>query len=288
MQQTYLILGACGMAGHMLAAYLSEQGAEVVGFARHESPVCRTVLGDARDETRLRQVLAEVHADVVINAIGVLNRAVDRHLANGIYLNSFLPHFAAECCDAVGSRFVHISTDCVFTGARGGYVETDVPDETSWYGRTKALGEVVDSSHLTIRTSIIGPELNAQGVGLFHWFMQQSAPVQGYARVDWSGVTTLELARFVWMLRDAELTGLYHLTNNEKISKLELLRLFDAHRAHPIEISPAEEPVSDKSLRSTREAPGGYTVPSYARMVDEQAEWIAAHAELYPAYEVRV
>ncbi|MCI7056328.1 MAG: SDR family oxidoreductase [Selenomonas bovis] len=288
MRQTYLILGACGMAGHMLAAYLSEQGAEVVGFARHESPVCRIVLGDARDEARLRQVITEVHADVVINAIGVLNRAVDRHLANGIYLNSFLPHFAAECCDAVGSQFLHISTDCVFSGRRGGYVETDVPDETSWYGRTKALGEVVDGNHLTIRTSIIGPELNPQGVGLFHWFMQQRGSVAGYAQVAWSGVTTLELAKFIWRLRTEELTGLYHLTNNEKIAKRDLLKLFNAYRSHPVEIRSQEDPVSDKSLCSMREGLSGYAVPSYTQMVEEQAAWIAAHAALYPEYEVRV
>lgn len=284
----YLVLGACGMAGHLLAAYFAEQGAEVVGFARRESPACSTLVGDARDAVRLRQVILDVRADVVVNAVGVLNRAVDRHLADGIYLNSFLPHFVAECCDEAGSRFVHISTDCVFSGARGGYVETDVPDAASWYGRSKALGEVVDGAHLTIRTSIVGPELNPRGVGLFHWFMQQRGAVQGYAHVLWTGVTTLELARFLWSLRDAELTGLVHLTNGEPIAKLDLLKQFNAYRRTPVAIRPAEQPASDKSLVTARALPRGYAVPTYAAMAEAQAAWIARHAAWYPWYEVSV
>ena len=283
----YLILGCCGMAGHMLGAYLQEQGAEVIGFARRDNHICKTEIGDARDTDRLHQVIVDARADVVVNAIGILNRAVDINIANGIYINSYLPHFAARSAAEAGSMFFHLSTDCVFSGQRGGYNESDLPDEVSWYGRTKALGEVTAGEHgLTIRTSIVGPEINSSGVGLFHWFMQQTDTVQGYREVFWSGVTTLELAKFIWFLRATDYKGLLHLSNNHKISKYNLLSLFNRYRRQQVHIVPVDEPVSDKTLFCTQSV-AGYHVPTYEKMIDDQANWIKSHEELYSMYEVK-
>lgn len=280
----YLILGARGMAGHVVALYLKEQGNEVRGFARQPSPVCDTIVGDALDANTVHEAIYANHYDAVINCVGVLNRAVDRNLTNGIFLNSYFPHFVADCCDDVGAKFIHISSDCVFSGRSAGYVETDIPDEHSYYGRSKYLGEVTSGLHLSFRTSIIGPELKEGGVGLFNWFMHESNPVSGYARVMWSGVTTIELSKAIGKAVEQNLSGLYFLSNNEMISKHDLLCLFNKYcQGGKAEILKADLPISNKTLICTRND-FEYKVPSYESMVRDMSEWIQAHKELYGQY----
>ena len=278
----YLILGVNGMAGHMIAAYLQEQGQSVLGFARNKSPICPTRVGDIRDQAVLEQLLEADAFDYVINCIGVLNQAVDRNLSEGIYLNSVLPHLLAERLQAKKAKLIHISTDCVFEGTKGHYTEQDWPDAKSYYGRSKALGEVIDDRNLTVRTSIVGPELKPDGIGLLHWFMSQVGTVNGFDRVIWSGVTTLQMAKFI--LQDAEKpqTGLYHLVNNETISKYDLLQMFNQNcRQSLIKINRDSTPRCDKSLLNTYPS---VPVPSYEEMVKELAEWMGRHAELYRQY----
>lgn len=280
----YLVLGANGMAGHMIAAYLQEQGHSVLGFARSESPVCPTYIGDIRNQAQLEEVLSRRRFHYVVNCVGILNRAVDRNLAEGIYLNSVLPHLLAERLRDTPAKLIHISTDCVFEGTRGNYTEHDQPDAASYYGRSKALGEVIDGRNLTVRTSIIGPELKTDGVGLLHWFLMQKEAVNGFDRVIWSGVTTLQLAKFI--SRDAERprTGLYHLVNNQTISKYGLLCLFNRFcREEKIEIRRATEPECDKSLRNT-DTDSSDLPPGYEKMTAELAEWMRRHPELYRQY----
>ncbi len=279
----FLILGSSGMAGHIVSAYLGQQGHTVTGFARTSSPIRRTILGDASDSQKLRQVLHTEPFDCVINCIGVLNRAVDADISQGIYLNSLLPHLIADCISP-SQMLVHISTDCVFSGAKGQYTESDIPDEVSLYGRTKALGEVVDERNLTIRTSIVGPELKQNGVGLFHWFMSQTGEIKGYTKAIWSGVTTLELAKAIERAAMEHWHGLYHLTNNQTICKYDLLHLFARYcRSSPISIVPEETFICDKSIQSTREC--RYNVPSYETMVSELSDWIRTHPDLYRNYK---
>lgn len=282
----YLILGVNGMAGHMMAAWLKEQGEYVIGFAQSPSQICETILGDARDEANVHRALESSGADVVVNAIGILNKAVDGNMAAGIYLNSYLPQMLAEACERLRRKFVHISTDCVFSGKSGSYTESSVPDETSLYGRTKSLGETTMGNALTLRTSIIGPELKKNGSGLFHWFMNQRDEVGGYCRVLWSGVTTLELSRAVREAVRQDVKGLYHLTNGEKISKFELLSLFNEYcrtEDNRIRIQPMDEPISDKTLLTNRRD-FSYLVPSYKQMVMDMTAWMREHSELYKQY----
>lgn len=281
----YLILGVNGMAGHMIAQYLKEQKHKVIGFARTQSPICPTLFGDARNELDVKNALQADSYDYVINAIGVLNKFVDANLADGIYLNSVLPHYLAQQLEGTNTKLIHISTDCVFEGTKGRYTEKDIPDAVSYYGRSKALGEVVDGKHLTIRTSIIGPELKSNGIGLFHWFMSQQDKVYGYEKVIWSGVTTLQLTKAIEQDIKTPQTGLYHLVNNEDISKHDLLVLFNTYcRQKPIEIGKNDTLVNDKTLRNTRENQP-FEVPSYDDMIHEMAEWINKHPDLYKQYE---
>jgi dTDP-4-dehydrorhamnose reductase len=280
----FLVFGVLGMAGHLIAHYLLEQGHEVIGFARKPSPVCTTIVGDAMDPLSVSLAIVEKKFDVVVNCIGVLNKAVDANLAMGIYLNSYLPHYLAKCCDKTSSKFVHISTDCVFTGRIGGYTEKSVADETSYYGRTKFLGEVLDGNHLTLRTSIVGPEIKRNGIGLFHWFMQQHKSAYGFVNVLWSGVTTLELAKAVEAAAEQNISGLYHLSNNTKITKYDLLQLFNQYcKLEKIEILKKDMPMNDKTLFCTRKD-FNYIVSSYETMVVEMAEWLHVHKNLYAQY----
>jgi len=281
----YLILGINGMAGHIIAQYLIEQGHNVKGFAREHSPVCDTIIGDARKEQEVIHALQSDAYDYVINCIGVLNRFVDANLSDGIYINSVLPHLVAKQLEGTSTKLIHVSTDCVFEGTKGKYTEDDAPDATSYYGRSKALGEVIDEKNLTIRTSIVGPELKQNGIGLFHWFMSQQDEIYGYQKVMWSGVTTLQLAKAIEQDSKTPQTGLYHLVNNQDISKHDLLVLFNQYcRTRRIEIGVNDTLESDKTLRNTRDEQP-FTVPSYEEMVQEMADWIHAHSNFYKQYK---
>lgn len=285
MSNSYLILGVNGMAGHMIAQYLKEQGHVVYGFARQKSAVCETMIGDATCKENIQKALHAHEYDYVINAIGVLNKSVDEHLSDGIYLNSVLPHFLAEELADTSTKLIHISTDCVFEGTKGKYSELDIPDAISYYGRSKILGEVMDDKNLTIRTSIVGPELKSNGIGLFHWFMMQTGEINGYEKVLWSGVTTLQLAKAIAQDCEHPQTGLYHLVNNNFISKHKLLELFNQYcRNNRLLIHEDESVICDKTLRNTR-GEQLFIVPSYEQMVKEMRVWIKEHPDLYKQYE---
>lgn len=280
----YLIFGVQGMAGHMIAQYLLEQGHSVIGFAKTESKICPTICADAKKEAMVDQALLSNDLDYVINAIGVLNQAVDRDLASGIYLNSVFPHLLAQKLENTKTKLIHISTDCVFEGKKGAYTENDIPDAVSYYGRSKALGEVIDERNLTLRTSIVGPELKKDGIGLFHWFMLQKQPIYGYTHVIWSGVTTLQLAKAIEQDSQVPHVGLRHLVNNQTICKYDLLQLFQQYcRKDHIDIQANDLPISDKSLVQTK-TDNMYIVPTYEQMIQEMAEWIQHHPNLYQQY----
>ncbi|MCI8981303.1 MAG: sugar nucleotide-binding protein [Hungatella sp.] len=285
-KKKYIIFGINGMAGHVIGQYLKEKGHHVIGFARQESPVCKTVIGDARNAKDIDNVLKTVgECDVVVNCIGILNKHVDAKLSDGIYLNSVFPHLLAEKLSDTGIKLIHISSDCVYEGTVGNYTEKDIPDAISCYGRTKALGEIVDNKNLTFRTSIVGPELKADGIGLFHWFMSQRGAVEGYRKVIWSGVTTLQLAKAIEEDRAKQQTGLFHLVNNKTICKYDLLKLFNKYcRSTPIKIMENDTIVSDKSIFNTQKDMA-FHVPGYEEMVGEMAEWIRNHPELYGQYK---
>ncbi|MCP8968339.1 dTDP-4-dehydrorhamnose reductase family protein [Ectobacillus ponti] len=279
-----LILGGQGMAGHIIADYLQEQtDHEVWRTVRRETGDSRCLSLDVREETKVKGILEQIRPDVVINAVGLLNEAVDRHLADAIYVNSLLPHRLASWGEELSYRLIHISTDCVFSGRNGGYREQDAADADSLYGRTKYLGEV-QQPHLTIRTSIIGPELKENGIGLFHWFMKQTGTIKGFTEVFWNGVTTLELAKFISSTIGQPLSGLIHLAAAPAISKHQLLSMMkEEFSRDDITIVLDAGPRSDKSIVSTR-GDISYTVPAYRLMLQELHMWMQLHQEQYQQY----
>lgn len=280
----YLILGCNGMAGHMTSLYLKNQGNEVVGFARKKSEIVDTIIGDAMDSTLLKEIIIDGKYDCVVNCIGILNRYADEKNDIAVYLNAYLPHFLAKITTNTGTQIIHISTDCVFSGRRGGYNDDDFKDGESFYDRSKALGEIKNSKDFTIRTSIVGPELKTGGIGLLNWFMQQNDSVRGYANVKWSGLTTLQLAKCIEIISIKKLSGLRNITNNKSISKCELLMLFnELIRKNKIEINPVNKPVLDKTLISNMDE---FSIPSYRKMIVDMASMMDVYRHLYPHYQI--
>lgn len=268
-----LILGGNGMAGHVLVNYFKHQAVHQVFYTTRDSKDQGGLLLDVLDGSMVDLLIRIVRPAVIINAIGVLNEHAEQKKTDAYWINGLLPHRLVESANQVGARVIHISTDCVFSGSRGRYTETDPPDGTSAYALTKILGEIHEPGHLTIRTSIIGPEIRSRAIGLMHWFMQQSGEVAGYTRVMWNGVTTLELAKAIDALLNEQLDGLIHLAVPQPISKHDLLVLFKRIWSRDdITIRPEAGIVQDKTLLSTRKDLQ-YQVPSYETMLQELHDW---------------
>jgi dTDP-4-dehydrorhamnose reductase len=182
-----------------------------------------------------------------------------------------LPHRLAALCKASAARLIHISTDCVFSGREGMYSEEHVADAQDLYGRSKLLGEVNAAQAITLRTSLIGPELNSAH-GLLGWFLSQQSrvtSVRGFSRAIFSGLTTVELARVIrdFILPNADLHGIYHVSS-EPISKYALLALIARAYRVDVRIDPDESVVIDRSLDSSRfRQVTGYQAPPWTELV---------------------
>lgn len=281
----FLVLGCNGMAGHMFSLYLKEGGYEVDGFARKESPFIHTVLGDARDTGLLRNIIEKGNYRAVINCIGVLNKFAELNHEAAVFLNSYVPQFLAKITEKSATQIIHISTDCVFSGSRGCYTESDFPDGKLFYDRSKALGELDNEKDITFRMSIVGPDANEKGIGLINWFMQQQGKVKGYKNAMWTGQTTLQLAKTIEHAARQRVHGLYNMVPEDKISKYDMLVLFNQYlRSKPIEIEPEENFRTDKSLKRTNYGLFSYRIPEYEQQIRELGTWMRAHKELYPHY----
>lgn len=283
----FLVLGASGMAGHTVAIYLKERGYHVVGFSRRGVPFLEEqVVGDARDEALLAEAIGEGEFDAVVNCVGVLNQYAERDPEGATYLNGELPHVLARICEGTHARVFHMSTDCVFAGNTGPYTEDSVPDGETVYDRTKAAGELNDGRNLTLRCSIVGPDMRPDGIGLLNWFMAQKGPVKGYTGAIWTGLTTLELAKAMECAALEGARGLVNMVPPEPISKYNLLRLFNRElRGGRVEIEPDGAVRLEKTLVRTN-YDCSFRPKRYAEQVAEMAEWICAHAGLYPHYEL--
>jgi dTDP-4-dehydrorhamnose reductase len=283
----FLILGSNGMAGHMLYLYLKSKGYTVTGFAKsNPHQFDDIIIGNALDATSVEKVVKEGAFDVVVNCIGILNDFAEKNKSVATFLNAYLPHFLAEITSGLKTRVIHISTDCVFSGKKGAYTETDFRDGDTFYDRSKALGELNDHKNLTLRNSIIGPDINPKGIGLLNWFMQQQHKVNGFTKSIWTGQTTLQLAKTVEKASLSNVTGLYNMVPDSSISKYDLLLLLNStFRNNSLEIHPVEGIVADKSLVRTK-FDFEYSIPSYEQMVNEMHEWVLQNKNLYPHYNL--
>jgi dTDP-4-dehydrorhamnose reductase len=275
-----LVLGAGGMLGHTLVDLLAGRpGLDVVGTIRDPAPPATHRTGttpatihpgiDVARPGALDALLDDVRPDVIINAVGLVRQvAAGREPIAAIELNALLPQRLARLAAARSARLIQVSTDCVFSGRRGGYAEDDAPDPVDLYGRSKLLGEVVGGDALTIRTSVVGHEL-ATRHGLVEWFLAQTGTVPGYSRAVFSGLPTVELARVIAdeVLPRPALRGLVHI-GAAPIAKLELLALVADRYAAVATLEPRDEPVVDRSLDVRRFTDAtGYRAPAWPDLV---------------------
>lgn len=280
-----VVVGSKGMAGHVIHTYLKENtNFTIVDVARGTVGHVPSYDIDVTDFHSLKEILEKEKPDYVINCIGILNRDAEDNPEKSILLNSYFPHFLAKIGKKVNFKLIHISTDCVFDGKKGGYTEESLKDGRGFYAESKALGEVIYENNLTIRTSIIGPELKKDGIGLFNWFMNQKGKIKGYTNAYWTGITTIELAKVIVASIDQEVTGLHHVVNNEKISKYDLVNLFNqVFKENELEIEPYDDYRIDKSLIKTNDS-FHYSVPSYRKMIEEMRVWIENKHSFYGFY----
>jgi dTDP-4-dehydrorhamnose reductase len=285
-----LILGGDGMLGHQLRRSLADghdvrvtlrQPLAAYGAYRLFSAANAVDDVDARDTGRLAQVVRGCAPDVVVNCVGIVKQRREAKAAiASIEINALLPHRLLEMCASTGARLIHFSTDCVFSGRKGGYTEDDSPDPEDLYGRTKLIGEVSDAPGLTLRTSIIGLELSRH-TGLIEWFLAQRGTVRGFRRAIYTGLTTLEMGRLVRRLieRPEPLHGVWHVAS-APISKYDLL--MDLARKlgrRDIDIVPDEDFACDRSLSADRFLhETGYAPPSWDAMLTELAAEIEARS----------
>lgn len=278
-----LILGASGMAGHVLYTYLKENtDFQIIGTtnATYLNEHCISL--DIFNQDAVKQLIIEIKPSIIVNCIGSLIKESKTSPDKTIYCNAFFPHALKKYADEIGAKLIHLSTDCVFSGKTGQYREDSIKDATDVYGLSKSLGEIDGDNHLTIRTSIIGPEIKQHGEGLFHWFMQQSGTISGYKSNFWSGVTTPELAKFIAWQINHPLTGLVHLTNGVPISKYDLLNKINAIYGKGVSIRDDKDYVCDKSLSVSNKM--SYEVPSYETMLTEQKDFMLNHENFYAHY----
>jgi dTDP-4-dehydrorhamnose reductase len=280
----FLVLGATRMAGHTISIYLKEQGHDITAFSRKPFPFCKNILGDACELKLLEDVIKKGEFDVVINCIRVLIQRSETNKHQAVFLNSYLPHYLSDITKESKTKIIQMSTDCVFSGKKGNYSENSLRDGESFYARSKALGELENKKDLTFRTSIIGPDMNKDGIGLFNWFIKQQGEINGYTKAIWTGVTSLTLAKAMAKATEYNLTGLYNLVNNETINKYEMLKLFNKYfKKNQITINQSDDVILNRSLINSR-TDFDFIISSYEDMIKEMKEWVVNHKELYPHY----
>jgi dTDP-4-dehydrorhamnose reductase len=278
-----LILGGDGMLGHQLLRHFKmahdvrvtlRLGPEAYdAYCLFDQKTAFYGI-DARQADTLLQIIASFRPEAVVNAIGIVKqRSEAKEVIPSLEINSLLPHRLAQACRPIGARLVHLSTDCVFTGRKGHYRETDVPDAEDLYGRTKLLGEVSEPHCITLRTSMIGPELSRKS-GLLEWFLSQKGQtVKGFTKAIFSGFPTVELARIIEqvLLKAPSLHGIYHVAS-EAISKYDLLTLIRDRLHLPVTIERDSTFECDRSLDASQfRKETGYSPPPWDVMIDHMA-----------------
>ncbi|MBU3584084.1 SDR family oxidoreductase [Polynucleobacter sp. 15G-AUS-farblos] len=276
-----LVLGISGMLGNAIfTEFLKDQNTfNVFGtirsnhfkkyFSGSESRVLESSAGDLKSVARCLDL---VKPDVVINCIGLVKQLdAANDPVQAIAINSLFPHQLNSLCKSCGSRLIHFSTDCVFSGNKGRYVEADTPDCNDLYGRTKLLGEILDSNNaVTLRTSIIGHELEGSH-SLLNWFLSQEGSVKGFDRAYFSGLPTSEVARVLktFILPNKSLHGIYHLSV-DRISKFDLLKIIASTYNQDVKITPSQDVIIDRSLDSSLfNQASGYKAPNWDVLIRE-------------------
>lgn len=251
-KKNVLVLGKDGMLGHKLYQVLKQDyGLNVYGTSRKSVNSGSIFFDPLKNFNDLIEIINDFDIKVVVNCIGILNHQSDESLL--VDINSIFPKKLEQLLFRSKTKIIHLSTDCVFNGEKGNYSEQDIPDSFDLYGKSKFLGEIHNTKDLTIRCSIIGPELkNEHNTGLLNWYLKKAphSSINGFTNVYWSGTSTLKLSQMILYSIHKNLKGLIHVSVPRKISKFNLLQLFNKFSGINIKINPSNEPRYDKSLIS--------------------------------------
>lgn len=263
-----VVLGANGMAGHIISKYLRTCGFGVTDVTREQ-----TNFENKAEIDNWFHSLTD--CDYVINCIGLLVSESVTSPDRAIILNGWLPHYLESLFSKQSTKLIHLSTDCVFDGKEGNYFEKDLHTETNFYGRSKSIGEIDNDKDVTFRMSIIGPEIKESGTGLFHWFVNKSPDtVDGWDNALWNGITTLQLAKCIitHMLNPGQ-TGIVHLVSNtNKISKYDLLEKINTIFSVGKTVNKVSGPKTvNKCLINTKKE---HSIPDYETQLNELKHFI--------------
>jgi len=277
-----LVFGSTGMIGHVVYSYLTSLNKyKLIGSTINNKISENTILLDIRNPEKIKDYLKTLKPDYVINCAGLLIAESEKNIEDALLINSLFPNVLSKLGKKLNFKLIQMSTDCVFSGKEGSYTEESVQDGYNVYARTKMLGEINNKRDLTIRTSTIGPELKKNGTGLLHWFLKQRGKINGFDNAFWTGVTTLELAKAIDEFIFQDISGLYHLVPENRISKYELLKiLIEVWGRDDIEVWPCSDYASDKSLLNTRRD-FNYPTIDYRKMIVELRDWVLSHQDLY-------
>ena len=265
-----LVLGSNGMAGHVVVKYLRKQNYNVHTAARqnadYQLDIEKFIIPDNLNTF-----------DYVINCVGVLVKDSNDNPDRAVLVNSWFPHYLEKVLKNSNTRIIHLSTDCIFDGKKGNYVESDIHTETNFYGRSKSLGELNNEKDVTFRMSIIGTEIRPNGVSLLNWVLNDpQTTIQGWDNVYWNGITTLQLAKCIEQyICDPKFTGIYHMVNNNvNIDKYSLVSLMNEvfNVGKTVIRTQGPKPVN-KILVDTRQV-ANYSIPDYNTQLVQLRDFI--------------
>jgi len=279
-----VVLGASGLIGHKVFFNLKKNKKFKLYSVSKTTKVNQdTELIDLTNFSQLETFIGKVKPDFIINCVGLLIEDSDKFKHESIILNALLPNHLYKISRKFNFKLIHISTDCVFSGnSISSYKEYDLPDGLSNYAKTKSLGEINKKDALTLRTSVVGPQIK-DGNELFHWFMKQTGEIKGYKNAFWSGVTTNVLVNAIEWAINNNISGIYNITNGKKICKYDLLNLFKKHTNKKIDIKPDEIVKTDKGFVDTRKLIN-FKIPSYNKMIKDMIIDIKNNRNLYQKF----
>lgn len=263
-----LVLGSQGMAGHTISKYLRQKNFSVVSAARNND----SHFIDVENKETIDSILFSRQFDYVINCIGLLVKDSNDFPEKAALVNAWFPHYLESLLKKTNTKLIHLSTDCVFNGVKGNYIETDAHDEMNFYGRSKSFGEINNNKDITFRMSIIGPEIKHNGTGLLNWILtNKENDLPGWENAWWNGITTLQLAKCIekYML-DPKISGIYHLvSNSNKINKYELLSLINNIYKLNKNIIKTNGPKNINKILVDTKKIIDFNIPTYYDMIDE-------------------
>lgn len=283
-----LLLGGGGLVGNIFIKYYQNitnnkhdlgatfsENQSIYDIQFNEKKVDTFFNVDAFNYKSILDSINTYKPDAILNTIGVTKQIANNNDPKlSIYLNSYFPHLLCATCNEKNIKLIHLSTDCIFSGSRGNYSEEDIPDASDIYGKTKFLGELQTKNALTLRTSILGPEIR-RFLGIYSWFIKQSNQVYGFDKAFFSGITSLELSKIIiFCLENCyDLTGIYNISSI-KISKYELLNIVRDIKKLNIKIQKSANEIYDRSLNGAKFiSETGYLCPSWEDMINEMIKY---------------